>query len=294
MLPMAGLTRRSVFPTAMAAAAVPGTPLTEPAAVPRRICRKPTASACITVSRLTRMAEKHMTKPQAHVVVLCTLMLASCLMLAQQNAPNTQGITPPPGSPTPTPARMTFFVTSKGLGKGGDLGGLAGADAHCQALDKAEGAGDYAWRDDLSPRATKTEPAVNARDRIGNGPWYNGLGLLVAANSAQLHSAESGINKETAVTERGDSVNGVGDQPNVHDILTGSRPDGTAFVGNEDLTCGNWTSSRQGRAQVGHHDRMGQGEGASSWYSAHASSGCSQRELQSTGGAGLFYCFAID
>src|SRR5258708_2051297 len=141
MLPMAGLTPRSVFPTAMAAAAVPGTPLTEPAAVPRRICRKPTASACITVSRLTRMAEKHMTKPHAHVVVLCTLMLASCLMLAQQNAPNTQGVTPPPGSPTPTPARMTFFVTSVGLGKGGDLGGLAGADAHCQALAAAVGPG---------------------------------------------------------------------------------------------------------------------------------------------------------
>src|ERR1700692_900555 len=133
MLPMAVLTPRSVFPTAMAAAAVPGTPLTEPAAVPRRICRKPTASACITVSRLTRVAEKHMTKPDAHVVVLCSLMLASCLMPAQQNAPNTQGVTPPPGSPTPTPARMTFFVTSVGLGKGGDFGGLAGPDAPLQA-----------------------------------------------------------------------------------------------------------------------------------------------------------------
>src|SRR6202142_603651 len=127
MLPMAGRMPRSVFPTAMAAAAVPGTPLTEPAAVPRRICRKPTASACITVSQLTRMAEKHMTRPHAHVVVLCTLTLASCLMLAQQNAPNTQGVTPPPGSPTPTPERCRIFVPSEGLGKGGMLGGLAGA-----------------------------------------------------------------------------------------------------------------------------------------------------------------------
>jgi hypothetical protein len=142
--------------------------------------------------------------------------------------------------------------------------------------------------------ATKTEPAVNARDRIGNGPWYNSIGVLIAANLAALHSADSGINKETAVTERADTVNGVGDQPNVHDILTGSRPDGTAFTGTDDLTCGNWTSSGQGRAQVGHHDRMGQGNGAGSWNSAHASSGCSQRDLQSTGGAGLFYCFAVD
>jgi len=187
-----------------------------------------------------------------------------------------------------------FFVTSKGLGKGGDLGGLAGADAHCQALARAEGAGDHTWRAYLSTMGTKTEPAVNARDRIGNGPWYNSIGVLIATNLAELHGAKSGINKETAVTERADTVNGVGDESNVHDILTGSRPDGTAFIGTEDLTCGNWTSSGKGRAQVGHHDRMGQGNGATSWNSAHASSGCSQRDLQSTGGAGLFYCFAID
>ena len=187
-----------------------------------------------------------------------------------------------------------FFVTSRGLGRGGDLGGLAGADAHCQALAKAEGAGDHTWRAYLSTTATKTEPAVNARDRIGSGPWYNSGGVLIATTIAQLHSADSGINKENAVTERLDPVNGVGDTPNVHDMLTGSRPDGTAFNGNEDLTCGNWTSSSQGRAQLGHHDRMGQGDGASSWNSAHASRGCSQQNLQSTGGAGLFYCFATD
>jgi hypothetical protein len=188
----------------------------------------------------------------------------------------------------------TFFVTSKAIGKGGDLGGLAGADAHCQTLAKAEGSGDHTWRAYLSTMATTTEPAVNARDRIGKGPWYNGGGDLIAANLEELHSDKNRINKENAVTERLDPVNGVGDTPNVHDILTGSRPDGTAVQGNEDLTCGNWTSSGRSRAQVGHHDRMGQGEGAASWNSAHASRGCSQQDLVSTGGAGLFYCFAID
>jgi hypothetical protein len=187
-----------------------------------------------------------------------------------------------------------FFITSKGIGKGGDLGGLAGADAHCQALAKAEGSGDHTWRAYLSATATATSPAVNARDRIGTGPWYNAGGELIATNIEQLHSAANKINKETAVTQRFDPVNGVGDRPNMHDILTGSRPDGTAFEANEDLTCGNWTSSDAGRAQVGHHDRMGQGEGATSWNSAHPSRGCSQQNLESTGGAGLFYCFAID
>jgi hypothetical protein len=186
-----------------------------------------------------------------------------------------------------------FFVTSVGLGRGGNLGGLAGADAHCQALAKAEGSGDHTWRAYLSTTRTQTAPAVNARDRIGPGPWYNAEGSLVAANIDRLHSGDA-INKATAVTERLDPVNGVGDTPNTHDILTGSRPDGTAFEGDEDLTCGNWTSSGEGRAQVGHHDRMGQGEAATSWNSAHASRGCSQQDLQSTGGAGLFYCFASD
>jgi hypothetical protein len=189
---------------------------------------------------------------------------------------------------------MTFFVTSRGLGKGGALGGLAGADAHCQALAEAEKAGDHRWRAYLSTTMTKTAPAVNARDRIGNGPWYNAQGDRIARNLQELHSGENAINKENAVTERLDPVGGVGDKPNVHDVLTGSRSDGTAFAGNEDLTCRNWTSSREGRAQVGHHDRMGQEKNASSWNAAHASRGCSQRDLQSTGGAGRFYCFAID
>jgi hypothetical protein len=188
----------------------------------------------------------------------------------------------------------TFFVTNTGIGTGGNLGGLTGADAHCQALANAGGSGDHTWRAYLSASATANGPAVNARDRIGTGPWYNSGGVLIASNVDQLHGADNHINKENAVTQNLDPVNGVGDTPNVHDILTGSRPDGTAFAGNDDLTCGNWTSSSMGRAQVGHHDRMGQGANAASWNSAHASRGCSQADLEATGGAGLFYCFAID
>ena len=189
---------------------------------------------------------------------------------------------------------MTFFVTSRGLGKGGDLGGLAGADAHCQALAQAEGAGDHTWRAYLSTSARDGQPAVNARDRIGKGPWYNAEGLLIAATLDELHSDKNRINKETAVTERLDPVNGVGDDPNVHDVLTGSRPDGTAYAAGEDLACRNWASSSDGGAQVGHHDRRGLTEGVNSWNSVHASRGCGQSDLRATGGAGLFYCFGID
>ena len=188
----------------------------------------------------------------------------------------------------------TFFITSVGPGQGGDLGGLAGADAHCQALAEAEYAGDHTWRAYLSTTVAGTEPAVHARDRIGAGPWYNAEALLIAANVATLHGDNNNLNKERATTERLDQVNGVGDDPNQHDILTGSRPDGTAFAGTDDTTCGNWTSSGDGSAQVGHHDRRGRGDGLNSWNSEHASRGCSQDELVSTGGAGLFYCFAID
>ena len=188
----------------------------------------------------------------------------------------------------------TFFITSVGLGQGGDLGGLAGADAHCQALAEVEYAGDHTWRAYLSTMATETEPGVHARDRIGTGPWYNAEGLLIAANVEQLHGDGNRVTKETATTERLDPVNGVGDTPNRHDILTGSRPDGTVLDDAEDLTCGNWTSNSGGRAQVGHHDRMGLGDRVNSWNSVHPSSGCSQDALTSTGGAGLFYCFGID
>ena len=232
--------------------------------------------------------------------VSTALLLAACgstsnapASAADVPAPETQSV--PQSIPMGGAKSVTrFFVTSRGPDRGGDLGGLAGADAHCQALATAEGSGDHTWRAYLSTTATSTAPAVNARDRIGTGPWYNAEGLLVAQNLEHLHGPDSGLNKQTAVTERLDPVNGVGDTPNRHDILTGSQPDGTAFTGSDDRTCGNWSSSGAGRAQVGHHDRMGRGEGANSWNSAHLSSGCSQQDLQSTGGDGLFYCFAVD
>jgi hypothetical protein len=182
-----------------------------------------------------------------------------------------------------------FFVTSKGLGKGGDLGGLAGADAHCQALAQAQGAGDHTWRAYLSTEATATAPAVNARDRIGAGPWYNSAGDLIAPHLAALHGSQSKLAKDTAVTEVADEVG-----PEVHEILTGSRPDGTAFPGNAQRTCNNWTSSGAGSAQVGYSDRKGQGDNPSSWNSAHPTNGCSEEAFRKSAGAGLFYCFAID
>jgi hypothetical protein len=182
-----------------------------------------------------------------------------------------------------------FFITSRGLGRGGNLGGVAGADAHCQALAKAEGSGDHTWRAYLSTMATSTSPAVNARDRIGKGPWYNALGDRIAINVQQLHSESNKINVENAVTERGDTV-----KLEDHDVLTGSRPDGTAYPGTGDLTCANWTSSSSGRAQVGHFDRMSQDPRERSWNSAHATRGCSQQDFRATGGSGLLYCFAID
>ena len=182
-----------------------------------------------------------------------------------------------------------FFITSRGSGTGGNFGGLAGADAHCQALAKAEGSGDHTWRAYLSTMATSTAPAVNARDRIGNGPWYNALGDRIALNVEQLHSGKTAIDVENAVTERGQTVT-----LEDHDILTGSRPDGTSFPGTGDLTCANWTSNSAGRAEVGHFDRMGQDARERSWNSAHATRGCSQQDLRATGGSGLFYCFAND
>jgi hypothetical protein len=220
------------------------------------------------------------------LAILCSGSVTAATIADQQRVPESREMG---GKKSVT----TFFVTSRGSGRGGDLGGLAGADAHCQALAQAEGSGDHTWRAYLSASADAGRPAVNARDRIGKGPWYNAEGTLVAANIDDLHRANK-FSKEMAVTERLDQVNGVGDTPNVHDMLTGSRPDGTAFGPADDLTCRNWTSSSAGRGQVGHHDRKGQGTGVSSWNSAHASRGCGQADLASTGGAGLFYCFAID
>lgn len=195
-------------------------------------------------------------------------------------------------------AEMTFFITSTGMGKGADLGGLAGADAHCQKLAEAVGAGGHTWRAYLSASASARDgqPAVNARDRIGTGPWHNARGELIAQDVAQLHG-DNHLNKETGLDERGMPVKGRGDAPNMHDILTGSQPDGTAFAGAEDRTCGNWTSSTTGAAMVGHHDRKGLDDSAAarSWNSSHPSrGGCSNEALASSGGAGLLYCFAAD
>ncbi len=192
-------------------------------------------------------------------------------------------------------ANMTFFVTSAGPGRGADLGGLAGADAHCQSLAQAAGAGGRTWRAYLSTQAAGGQPAVNARDRIGAGPWRNANGVVVAQSVAQLHG-ENNLTKETAVDERGRPVSGRGDPVNNHDVLTGSQADGTAFAAGEDRTCRNWTSSTDGSAMVGHHDRMGLRDDAPSrsWNTSHPSRGCSQDALRSTGGAGLLYCFAIN
>ncbi len=187
-------------------------------------------------------------------------------------------------------AQMNFFITSAGPGNGADLGGLLGADRHCQSLAAAVGAGDRTWHAYLSATASGGEEAVNARDRIGSGPWYNFNGVMVAENVDQLHG-DNNLTKETIVTERGDMVNGRGDSPNMHDILTGSNLDGTVAVGDGDTTCSNWTSSGEGSAMAGHHDRQGGGGNPTSWNSAHGSRGCSQENLQGTGGNGFFYCF---
>jgi hypothetical protein len=190
---------------------------------------------------------------------------------------------------------ISFFITSAGPGKGGDLGGLNGADQLCQLLGATAGAGTKTWHAYLS---TQNASAINARDRIGKGPWKNAKGIIIANDLAELHGSKNNINKQTALTEKGDPVNGRGDSPNMHDILTGSQPDGTAFAAGEDRTCGNWSKSGQGSAMVGHHDRQGlrDDDASKSWNSSHPSrgpdGGCSQNDLKSTGGNGLFYCFA--
>lgn len=202
---------------------------------------------------------------------------------------------PPPQAPN-----MTFFVASNGPGKGADLGGLEGADRQCQTLAQAAGAGNKTWRAYLSTQASGGGQAVNARDRIGNGPWQNFKGEVVAQNVDDLHSANTKLGMQTSLTERGTVVAGVGFTPNYHDVLTGSQPDGRAFPPNEDRTCGNWSKSGAGAAMVGHIDRKGlrDDEPSRSWNSSHPSrgseGGCSQADLRSTGGNGLFYCFAAN
>ena len=196
-------------------------------------------------------------------------------------------------------ADTSFFLTSNGVGNGGNLGGLAGADNHCQTLAQAAGFGaPKTWKAYLSTQAADGAPAVNAKDRIGKGPWKNAKGVVVANDVADLHSAGNNLTKQTALSEKGDVINGAGDTPNRHDVLTGSQADGTAFAAGDDRTCKNWTSSTQGAAMVGHFDRRGlrDDDASKSWNTSHPSrgpdGGCSQNDLKSTGGNGLFYCFA--
>jgi hypothetical protein len=231
-----------------------------------------------------------MTKNLSKVVMcMLTLLLVSFLALAQNGEQQTATERHP----------MTFFVTSVGIGDGGNLAGLAGADSHCLMLATAVGAGNHTWRAYLSTQAKDGQPAINARDRIGQGPWYNARGQQIAQGQADLHGdtlelARLGSNlfKQSALNEKGQVMNGAGDTPNTHDMLTGSQTDGRAYTDSQDHTCNNWTSSAQGSAQVGHSDRIGGGN--RSWNSSHATKGCSQDNLVSTGGAGLFYCFAIN
>jgi len=218
-------------------------------------------------------------------VAACALLLAPSLAHAQ--------------APGPQPHPMSFFVTSVPIGKGGDLGGLAGADAHCQKLAAAVGGGGKTWRAYLSTQVRPGAAAVNARDRIGQGPWYNSKRVPIAENLAELNGdtielARLGSNlfKQSALNEKGEVINGAGDNPNTHDMLTGSQTDGRTYTDSADHTCNNWTSSSAGTAQVGHSDRTGAGN--TSWNSAHPTRGCSQDDLVSTGGLGLFYCFATD
>jgi hypothetical protein len=214
------------------------------------------------------------------------LMVAAVLLLGWAGAAEAQS------------SSMSFFITSAGPGKGADLGGVEGADRHCQTLAQAAGAVNSTWRAYLSTQAAGGAQAVNARDRIGSGPWRNAKGEVIAQNVDDLHSANNKISKQTALNEKGEMVNGRGDTPNRHDILTGSQADGRAFPTGEDRTCRNWTSSTQGAAMVGHHDRQGlrDDEPSKSWNTSHpsrgADGGCSQADLRSTGGDGLFYCFA--
>jgi hypothetical protein len=198
-------------------------------------------------------------------------------------------------------ANASFFLTSNGIGNGGNLGGLAGADNHCQTLAQAAGFGaPKTWRAYLSTQAADGAPAVNARDRIGKGPWQNAKGVVIAKDVADLHSAGNNLTKQTALSEKGEVINGRGDTPNRHDVLTGSQGDGTAFAPGEDRTCKNWTSSTQGSAMVGHSDRIGlrDDDASKSWNASHPSrgpdGGCSQADLKSTGGDGLLYCFAAN
>lgn len=220
--------------------------------------------------------------------------VAAAAQSPAQNMGPAQGMRPAP--PAPATGPMGFFITSTNMGDGANLGGLSGADAHCQSLAAAAGGGDRVWRAYLSTQATDDAPAVNAKDRIGSGPWFNAKGKQIASGVDNLHYDNSAINREHAVTENGDKVmsRSLGDPVGQHDILTGTTLSGMAPPPGEDMTCSNWTSNDEGRAIVGHHDRYRRDVFGSPWNDAHPSRGCSAEALESSGGAGLFYCFAAD
>ncbi|MCU1336098.1 MAG: lectin [Bryobacterales bacterium] len=230
-----------------------------------------------------------------YILGTAALLLGASLSFGQAKDGKGKG----DGKAKAAPPPMSFFVTSVGPGKGADLGGLAGADMYCQMLAAAVGRGNSTWHAYISTQAANGQPAVNARDRIGMGPWANAKGQVIANNVAELHGdtleiARLGnrITKTTAISEKGEMLNGVGDTPNEHDILTGSQPDGRAYTDTADHTCKNWTSCSDGTAQLGHFDRLGGGN--ASWNSVHPSQGCSQQNLVATGGAGKLYCFATN
>jgi hypothetical protein len=231
--------------------------------------------------------EDQMSKLPTVIARLCLAAIAAGAALVAAQAAHAQA------------ANNSFFVTSVGIGNGANLGGLAGADNHCQTLAQAAGAGGKTWHAYLSTQAADGKPGENARDRIGKGPWQNVKGVVIARDVAELHGANNRT-KQTALTEKGEVNNGRGDTPNRHDMLTGSQGDGTAFAAGEDRTCKSWTSSTQGSAMLGHADRMGlrDDDASKSWNSSHPSrgpdGGCSQKDLISTGGDGLFYCFAVN
>ena len=227
-------------------------------------------------------------------MVLRFAMLAPILILAA--LPRTSTAQQATSAESEGPPEMGFFVTSAGIGDGGNLGGLAGADAHCQALAEKAAAGHRTWRAYLSTQTTDDDPAVNARDRIGEGPWANAKGVIMASNVDDLHYNNANLNYENSLDENGDTVNSgaSGDSPNRHDILTGTMLDGAAPAARESMTCSNWTSNDEGRTVVGHHDRFRRQTPGSPWNQAHPSRGCSQDALQGSGGDGLFYCFAAD
>jgi hypothetical protein len=229
-----------------------------------------------------------MTAPANPALANCLVLAATFLALLTASSAKAQS------------ADTTFFLTSAGPGKGGDLGGIEGADRHCQSLAQAAGTGAKTFHAYLSTQAADGKAAVNGRDRIGKGPWQNAKGVVIAKDVAELHGASNNLTKQTALTEKGEVNNGRGDTPNRHDILTGSQADGTAFAPGEDRTCKNWTSSTQGSAMLGHSDRIGlrDDDASKSWNASHPSrgpdGGCSQADLKSTGGDGLLYCFAVN